>query len=61
MEPRLEFGKCYRITLNDGTSFRFRFKGSIPGVKVLYERLDDYTGAFDFHQIKGFKSIIACA
>lgn len=60
MEIKLELGKFYRIALNDGTSFRFRFKGSVPGDKVLYERLDAYTGVFDFNQIIGFKSVKEC-
>ena len=57
MEPKLEFGKYYRITLTDGTSFRFRFKGDTPGNQVPHERLYDYSGAFDFNEIIGFKSI----
>lgn len=61
VEIKLELGKFYRIALYDETSYRFRFKCSVPGDKALYERLDDYAGSFELHQIIGFKSIKECS
>ena len=56
MKIELVFGKCYRITLKDRTTFRFRFNGNVPG-EGLCERVDEYSDVFDFDQTGLFESI----
>jgi hypothetical protein len=61
MNIELEQGKHYRITLKDGTSFRFRFKGNIPNNgKLLCQRLDETSNEFDVNELGEFKTIEEC-
>lgn len=61
MNTELELGKHYRVTLKDGTSFRFKFKGNVPNDdKLLCQRLDATSYEFYFHELGEFKAIEEC-
>ena len=60
MKTKLEFGRCYRVTLKDESSFRFIFKGNLPAEDILLPvRPDDYLDVFGFKGSE-FKSIEKC-